>query len=65
VGESVQIRPSNHAGVIAYLGPTHFAQGTWVGVELGKVNLLNHAGVIAYLGPTHFAKGIWVGVELG
>ena len=34
VGESVQIRPSNNAGAIAYVGSTEFASGTWVGVEL-------------------------------
>jgi hypothetical protein len=51
--------------VIAYLGPTHFAKGTWVGVELGEVNLCNHAGVIAYLGPTHFAQGLGTGRGLG
>ena len=34
VGESVQIRPSNNSGVIAYMGRTEFAPGTWVGVEL-------------------------------
>jgi len=34
VGESVQVRPSNNTGVVAYLGRTEFASGTWVGVEL-------------------------------
>ena len=34
VGESVQLRPSNNCGVVAYVGGTHFAGGTWVGVEL-------------------------------
>ena len=34
VGESVQIRPSNNSGVIAYIGATEFAPGCWVGVEL-------------------------------
>ncbi|KAK7862050.1 hypothetical protein R5R35_011474 [Gryllus longicercus] len=33
-GESVLIRPYNSSGVIAYVGPTEFASGTWVGVEL-------------------------------
>ncbi|CAB3256331.1 unnamed protein product [Arctia plantaginis] len=34
VGESVQLRLSSSTGVIAYTGPTHFASGTWIGVEL-------------------------------
>ncbi|XP_045495500.1 kinesin-like protein KIF13A isoform X4 [Colias croceus] len=34
VGESVQLRLSSSTGVVAYIGPTHFANGTWVGVEL-------------------------------
>jgi len=34
VGESVLIRPSNQSGVIAFLGPTQFAPGTWIGVDL-------------------------------
>ncbi|KAI5754861.1 hypothetical protein M8J77_012142 [Diaphorina citri] len=34
IGESVLIRPYNSSGVIAYIGPTEFAAGTWVGVEL-------------------------------
>ena len=33
-GESVQVRPSNISGVIAYVGSTEFAPGTWVGLEL-------------------------------
>ena len=34
VGESVQVRPSNLSGVVCFVGPTQFAPGLWVGVEL-------------------------------
>jgi kinesin family protein 13 len=34
VGESVQVRPSNLSGVVRFIGPTRFAPGLWVGVEL-------------------------------
>lgn len=34
VGESVLIRPYNSSGVIAYVGGTEFAVGSWIGVEL-------------------------------
>uniref|UniRef100_A0A2A4JK86 CAP-Gly domain-containing protein n=1 Tax=Heliothis virescens TaxID=7102 RepID=A0A2A4JK86_HELVI len=34
LGESVALRLSSSTGVIAYTGPTHFASGTWIGVEL-------------------------------
>ncbi|CAK1602360.1 unnamed protein product [Parnassius mnemosyne] len=34
LGESVQLRLSSGTGVVAYVGPTHFAHGLWVGVEL-------------------------------
>lgn len=34
LGESVHIRLTSSTGVVAYLGPAHFAPGTWVGVEL-------------------------------
>jgi kinesin family protein 13 len=34
VGESVQVRPSNLSGVVRFIGPTRFAPGLWIGVEL-------------------------------
>ncbi|XP_030756486.1 kinesin-like protein KIF13A isoform X3 [Sitophilus oryzae] len=34
LGESVSIRPYNSTGVVAYIGETEFAPGTWIGVEL-------------------------------
>jgi kinesin family member 13 len=34
VGESVQVRPSNLSGVVRFVGPTQFAPGLWVGIEL-------------------------------
>ncbi|XP_077522240.1 kinesin heavy chain 73 isoform X2 [Amblyomma americanum] len=34
LGESVMISPYNKTGVVAFLGPTQFSPGLWVGVEL-------------------------------
>ncbi|XP_012274731.1 kinesin-like protein KIF13B isoform X2 [Orussus abietinus] len=34
IGESVLVRPYSYSGVIAYVGPTEFASGTWIGIEL-------------------------------
>ena len=34
IGESVHIRLTSSTGVVAYIGPAHFASGVWVGVEL-------------------------------
>ena len=50
VGESIQLRPSNQSGVISYLGPTQFAAGLWVGVELDTVpsHLLSSYLCLAY-----------------
>lgn len=53
VGESVQIRPYNWYGVIAYVGPTEFAPGTWIGVDLdvptGKKSMRKHSPVVCLL----------------
>ncbi|KAG8034817.1 hypothetical protein G9C98_007893 [Cotesia typhae] len=50
VGESVMVRPYSYCGVIAYIGPTEFASGTWIGVELDAptaqwVNLSNEYSI--------------------
>lgn len=34
IGESILVRPYNYSGVIAYIGTTEFASGTWIGIEL-------------------------------
>ncbi|CAH1153752.1 unnamed protein product [Phaedon cochleariae] len=34
LGESVQIKPYCSTGIVAYIGGTDFANGTWIGVEL-------------------------------
>lgn len=34
LGESVLIRPYSSSGIVAYIGETEFASGTWIGVEL-------------------------------
>ena len=33
-GESVILRQSNYSGIIAFIGPTDFATGLWIGIEL-------------------------------
>lgn len=45
VGESIQIRPSNLSGVIAYVGLTEFAPGNWIGVELDTSQGKNNGSV--------------------
>jgi kinesin family protein 13 len=44
LGESVLIRPYNSSGVVAYIGGTEFASGTWIGVELDAPK----GGVLAF-----------------
>lgn len=64
VGESVQIRPYNTSGVIAFIGDTHFQGGTWIGVELDTPTGKNDGTVqgIQYFSckPKH---GIFVRVD--
>ncbi|XP_055528668.1 kinesin-like protein KIF13A isoform X2 [Wyeomyia smithii] len=64
VGESVQIRPYNTSGVIAFIGGTHFQGGTWIGVELDTPTGKNDGTVqgIQYFSckPKH---GIFVRVD--
>ncbi|XP_053690029.1 kinesin-like protein KIF13B [Sabethes cyaneus] len=64
VGESVQIRPYNTSGVIAFIGDTHFQAGTWIGVELDTPTGKNDGTVqgIQYFSckPKH---GIFVRVD--
>jgi len=33
-GESVRLKQTNHSGKIAFIGPTEFATGIWIGIEL-------------------------------
>lgn len=41
VGESVLVRPYSYSGVIVYVGPTEFAPGIWIGVELDAPTGMN------------------------
>ncbi|XP_058836738.1 kinesin-like protein KIF13A isoform X1 [Topomyia yanbarensis] len=64
VGESVQIRPYNTSGMIAFIGGTHFQGGTWIGIELDTPTGKNDGTVqgIQYFSckPKH---GIFVRVD--
>lgn len=48
VGESVLVRPYSYSGVIAYVGPTEFASGTWIGVELDAPTGANNIYKFSY-----------------
>lgn len=49
VGESVLVRPYSYSGVIAYVGPTEFAPGTWIGVELDAPTGMNETNTFSFM----------------
>ncbi|XP_076246434.1 kinesin-like protein KIF13A isoform X5 [Calliopsis andreniformis] len=64
VGESVLVRPYSYSGVIAYVGPTEFASGTWIGVELDAPTGKNDGAVNGHRYFTCRQKcGIFVKVD--
>ncbi|XP_076752866.1 kinesin-like protein KIF13A isoform X2 [Xylocopa sonorina] len=64
VGESVLVRPYSYSGVIAYVGPTEFASGTWIGIELDAPTGKNDGAVNGHRYFTCRAKcGIFVKVD--
>ncbi|KOC61693.1 Kinesin-like protein KIF13A, partial [Habropoda laboriosa] len=64
VGESVLVRPYSYSGVIAYVGSTEFASGTWIGVELDAPTGKNDGAVNGHRYFTCRPKcGIFVKVD--
>ncbi|XP_070160505.1 kinesin-like protein KIF13A isoform X7 [Polyergus mexicanus] len=64
VGESVLVRPYSYSGVIAYIGPTEFASGIWIGVELDAPTGKNDGAVNGHRYFTCRPKcGIFVKVD--
>ncbi|XP_011262990.1 kinesin-like protein KIF13B isoform X5 [Camponotus floridanus] len=64
VGESVLVRPYSYSGVIAYVGPTEFASGNWIGVELDAPTGKNDGAVNGHRYFTCRPKcGIFVKVD--
>nr|XP_031830459.1 kinesin-like protein KIF13A isoform X9 [Nomia melanderi] len=64
VGESVLVRPHHYPGVIAYVGPTEFAAGSWIGVELDAPTGKNDGAVNGHRYFTCRPKcGIFVKVD--
>ncbi|KAK9301458.1 hypothetical protein QLX08_006168 [Tetragonisca angustula] len=64
VGESVLVRPYSYSGVIAYVGPTEFASGTWIGIELDAPTGKNDGAVNGHRYFTCRPKcGIFVKVD--
>ncbi|KAK2583279.1 hypothetical protein KPH14_009285 [Odynerus spinipes] len=64
VGESVLVRPYSYSGVIAYVGPTEFASGVWIGVELDAPTGKNDGAVNGHRYFTCRSKcGIFVKVD--
>ena len=64
IGESVLVRPYSYSGVIAYVGPTEFASGTWIGIELDAPTGKNDGAVNGHRYFTCRPKcGIFVKVD--
>ncbi|XP_011151391.2 kinesin-like protein KIF13A isoform X3 [Harpegnathos saltator] len=64
IGESVLVRPYNYSGVIAYIGTTEFASGTWIGIELDAPTGKNDGAVNGHRYFTCRSKcGIFVKVD--
>ncbi|XP_054013646.1 kinesin-like protein KIF13B isoform X8 [Hylaeus anthracinus] len=64
VGESVLVRPYSYSGVIAYVGPTEFASGSWIGIELDAPTGKNDGAVNGHRYFTCRPKcGIFVKVD--
>ncbi|XP_011311127.1 kinesin-like protein KIF13B isoform X5 [Fopius arisanus] len=64
LGESVMVRPYSYCGVIAYIGGTDFASGTWIGVELDAPTGKNDGAVNGHRYFTCRPKyGIFVKVD--
>uniref|UniRef100_T1J0U1 Kinesin-like protein KIF13A n=1 Tax=Strigamia maritima TaxID=126957 RepID=T1J0U1_STRMM len=45
MGESILVRPYNYSGIISFIGPTAFASGVWIGVELDMSSGKNDGSV--------------------
>ncbi len=51
VGDKVMIEPSGLGGVVKFQGPTKFAKGRWVGIQLDKQGMCSTLDVYARVYP--------------